>query len=67
MNTRQLATTLAALRYWQRMDPEVGSLPEIDIATDGGTVTPLTPDEIDELCEQLQRRCHGNPDFGGGG
>jgi hypothetical protein len=53
MTKRELSTILAALRYWQREglwgDPQA----ELDIASDGGTITPMTPDEIDELCERL--------------
>lgn len=51
-NPRNLATILAALRYWQREG--VGSAGhEQDIATDGGTLTALSADEIDELCEAI--------------
>ena len=47
----ELATVLAALRYWQRHRP---SNPELHaIATDDGTLTPLDSEEIDALCERL--------------
>ncbi len=51
LSLEQLATTLAALRYWQNHRP---SNPELhDIATDGGTLVPLDSEGIDELCEAL--------------
>jgi hypothetical protein len=60
VDERELATILAALRYWQRdglLSDEHGDLatpgPENDIATAGGTHEPLDLDEIDELCERL--------------
>jgi hypothetical protein len=52
VNERQLGTTLAALRLWQRQtDREARH--EDDIASDGGRIEPLNDDEIDELCETL--------------
>lgn len=51
---RQLATVLAALRYWQREGLMNGGH-EQDIATDGGTVTPLSKEEIDSQCETINR------------
>jgi hypothetical protein len=39
---RELATILAALRYWQR-----------DLIDDKEFVSDLSPDEIDDLCEKL--------------
>lgn len=54
INERELATILAALRYWQATpDSFDRRLQIIDIATDGGTFTPLTDDEIDLLCESI--------------
>jgi hypothetical protein len=52
MDSRQLATILAALRYWQRDMPPEARI-EDDIASDGRTLVPLTDEEIDELCEAL--------------
>lgn len=52
----QLATMLAALRYYQQqgMCDEDNRPPEIeDIATDGGSVAALDEDEVDDLCQQL--------------
>ena len=49
-----LATVLAALRFWQRVCPSAHN-PEMDIATDSGTIEPLQPAEIDELFERLNR------------
>lgn len=66
LNERELATVLAALRMLQRKTTMVAcsldgekwervGLPDgiDDIITDGGTITPLTDDEIDALCERL--------------
>jgi hypothetical protein len=52
MNERELATVLAALRYWQDKlinghNVVVLMLPHFE------TCTPLTIDEIDDLCERL--------------
>lgn len=52
----QIATMLAALRYYQQqgMCDEGKRPPDIDdIATDGGSVTALDEDEVDDLCQQL--------------
>lgn len=58
----ELATVLAALRFWQansggEMSAEglVGSEHTTlrDIATGEGTLTPLDADEIDDLCERI--------------
>lgn len=60
---RQLATILAALRYWKRsivipakywMIQGLGADEEYKIATNGG-VEPLTAIEIDDLCKRLSR------------
>jgi hypothetical protein len=54
LDSRELATVLAALRYWQRLalaQEERG--PEDDIASDGGTLSILQPSEIDALCERI--------------
>lgn len=54
---RELATILAALRYWQANDRSNASeAPEYDIASDSGDFEPLRNDEIDALCEQLNVR-----------
>lgn len=52
LDNRQLATILAALRYWQRNMPVDARL-EDDIASNGGQVTPLADEEIDEICEAV--------------
>lgn len=49
---RQLATILAALRYWQR-EGLMSSGHEHDIASDNDTLEPLNREEIDALCESL--------------
>jgi hypothetical protein len=55
LTDRELATVLAALRYWQH--DLVASLErgEGPIAQDhfDATNTPLSPGEIDDLCERL--------------
>lgn len=54
LSNRELATILAALRYWQGMQLEdVRAFDCETIATDGGTLEPLEPEEIDALCERL--------------
>jgi hypothetical protein len=53
MNDRELATVLAALRYWQTDLEQYGTDDLIDAAGHFAEHTPLTPDEIDELCERL--------------
>ena len=54
---RELATILAALRYWQRRAIEgptqLHCLPEYDIASNGDECEVLGTEEIDELCENL--------------
>jgi hypothetical protein len=51
LSSRELATVLAALRYWQQ-DLETNEEPPIcEHFKDGET--PLTPEEIDTLCERL--------------
>lgn len=52
LTDRQLATVLAALRYWQRTSM-VRDTAEDDIATNGGELEPLIDSEIDDLCEAL--------------
>ena len=54
VTSRELATILAALRYWQANDRNIAAqAPEYDIASDSGQFEPLGNDEIDTLCEQL--------------
>jgi len=60
LSDRELATILAALRYWQEemsLHPDVGDFSEH--FTD--EITPATPGEIDELCEKLNRTQPGTP------
>jgi len=54
----ELATVLAALRVYQQvLDECAGDLPDdiLDIATDGGSFERLGIDEIDDLCEALNK------------
>lgn len=58
LTERELGTTLAALRYWQRhcarqMLTSRNRLDEDDLATDGGRFQPLSVQEIDALCVKL--------------
>lgn len=55
LKKRERDTVLAALRYWRRCEYIREDLAEYDIATDGGTLRPLTNPEIDDLCERLNR------------
>ncbi len=48
--TRETATILAALRYWQNALAATGTPP---ITGHFAEETPLTPAEIDDLCERL--------------
>lgn len=52
VDSRQLATILAALRYWQRVSASPDCA-EVDIADNSGTLTPLSPGEIDSLCVRI--------------
>jgi len=52
LTDRELATVLAALRYWQR-EGLFSCGHEIDIASNGDTLEPLTARDIDALCERL--------------
>jgi len=52
LTPRELATILAALRYWQYDLAKNGSDEIISVHFDA-MVTPLTVDEIDDLCERL--------------
>lgn len=58
LDSRELGTVLAALRYWQASVEagEVSSKADHrygDIAANGGDFKALTVDEIDELCERI--------------
>ena len=52
LTSRELATMLAALRFWQREGLTSAGCERV-IATDEGTLEELSADEIDELCERL--------------
>ncbi len=56
MNTRELATVLAALRYYQQGLNMNGGHPPVDVfdIADVG-IGPLTDEDIDDLCERLNR------------
>lgn len=56
MDKRELSTILAALRFWQAKTAAEWSPELSDICTDGGTLEPLSPAEIDTLCYELQSR-----------
>ena len=57
VTSREFATILAALRFWQASDRNTATnAPEYDIASDSGEVEPLGNDEIDALCERLNVR-----------
>lgn len=52
INTIELATILAALRYWQRTSWNSRAA-EVDIADKGGSINPMDDEDIDALCERL--------------
>jgi len=57
LDGRELATVLAALRYYQsenlQDDGAVADQAAGDIASDGDRLKPLTREEVDALCERL--------------
>ncbi|MEN6536691.1 MAG: hypothetical protein ABFD89_23750 [Bryobacteraceae bacterium] len=53
LSQRQLATVIAALRYWQRTAQNLVGHPEDIIATDGGKLAILKSGEIDTLIDKL--------------
>lgn len=52
INNRELATILAALRIYQAR-VITDDYPATHIATDGGTLKPLTEKEIDNLYQRI--------------
>lgn len=52
LNDQELATALAALRFWQRLGPMHGR-PEQIILTDCGRLMPPEQLAIEQLCERL--------------
>jgi hypothetical protein len=52
LGSRELATVLAALRYWQR-EGLMSAGAEQDIATEGGAFRALPSYKIDDLCGRL--------------
>lgn len=66
LTTRELATVLAALRHWQRyLDTSARKFvrAEYEHFTDEA---PLTPRQIDDLCERLNTRVCGSSREGTG-
>lgn len=57
LDNRELAAVLAGLRLIQRELPRSEFLPQgvQDIFDDGGTLVPLTEDEIDILAESINQ------------
>ena len=53
LTPRELATVLAALRYWQREGWRMAEGRELEIASDCGRLKPLGTKEIDDLCERI--------------
>jgi len=53
LNRREFATIRAALLYWQANEPYKDSPGFDHIATDGGTLVPMSESEIDALYERL--------------
>lgn len=48
----ELNTILAALRFWQRKG-NISGMPEWEIATNGSEEDPMSDEDIDALCESL--------------
>jgi hypothetical protein len=63
LSGRELATVLAALRYWQLQ----GLMSQADaihkIASDGGRHKPMKSDQIDRLCERINLDCETDKSF----
>jgi hypothetical protein len=57
LSDRDLATVLAALRYWQQDLADNEDEGPISLEHFDDENTPLTVEEIDDLCERL----HGGP------
>lgn len=57
---RELATVLAALRYWQQ-DLVINQDGPVSPDHFDDEITPLTGEEIDELCERLNYETTGPP------
>ena len=53
VDRRDTATILAALRAWQALPNDWKAARFMDIATDGGEIEPMTAEEIDRLCDQI--------------
>jgi hypothetical protein len=55
MNERELATVLAALRFWQGIycDPGSDNRPDDDYPDHFCDIVPLSEEEIDALCDKL--------------
>jgi hypothetical protein len=53
LSDRELATVLAALRYWQEDLAKNGDEGPIAVEHFDEANTPLTVEEIDDLCERL--------------
>jgi hypothetical protein len=54
LSQRELATVLASLRTFQRLDSD-DTIEENLIATENGEIDALTIDEIDGLCDRLNQ------------
>ena len=54
ISNRELSLILAALRYWQREGSHSAGC-EHDIATNEGDFDALNDDEIDDLCDLINR------------
>lgn len=57
LDDSELAAVLAGLRLLQKHLEDGPSLPDgiQDILTNGGTLTSLAPEDIDELCLRMNR------------
>lgn len=60
---RRLATILAALRFWQAAPDDWKAARFMDVATDGGEIEPMSSDQIDRLCEEINNQIEADPSF----
>lgn len=54
LTDRETSTVLAALRYWQLRQTGKAPVSDFDdLASNGGALVPLDPQEVDQLCEKI--------------
>lgn len=63
LTDRQIATAIAALRYWQREGLNSSGHEVETIATNAGEFEAMDSDEIDVLCIEINRGCEADKSF----